>query len=83
MKKPSNRNRRRPQPADIRAEYRFDYAKARPNRFGAAMKENTVAVILDPDVAAVFRTSEAVNSMLRSVLSALPEDLKRKPAAVY
>jgi hypothetical protein len=45
------------------------------------MKENTVAVILDPDVAAVFRTSEAVNSMLRSVLSALPEDLKREPTA--
>jgi hypothetical protein len=81
MKKAPKSKPRGPKPSDIRTEYRFDYAKARPNRFAATMKENTVAVILDPDVAAVFRTSEAVNSMLRSVLSALPEDLKREPTA--
>jgi hypothetical protein len=81
MKKASKSKSRRPQPAGIQAEYRFDYAKAHPNRFAAKMKENTVAVIVDPDVAAVFQTSEAVNSVLRSVLSALPEDLKRKPTA--
>jgi len=79
MKKPSTPKRRRTQQADMRAEYRFDYGKAQPNRFAPAMKESTIAVILDPDVAAVFQTSQAVNSMLRSVLSALPEELKREP----
>ena len=78
MKKTSNRKRRRTAPVDIRAEYRFDYRKARPNRFAARMKGSTVAVVLDPDVAAVFQTSEAVNSLLRSVISALPEDVKRE-----
>ena len=77
MKKMSNRKQPRPAPGDIRAEYQFDYSEARPNRFAAPMKGSTVAVVLDPDVASVFQTSEAVNSLLRSVISALPEDAKR------
>jgi hypothetical protein len=30
-------------------------------------------VVLEPDVAAVFPTSESVNTLLRSIISALPE----------
>lgn len=78
MKKTSHRKRRHPAPVDIRAEYHFDYRKARPNRFAALMKGRTVAVVLDPDVASVFQTSEAVNSLLRSVISALPQEVKRE-----
>ena len=78
MKRMSNRRRRRPAPVDIWAEYRFDYRNARPNRFAALIRGSTVAVLLDPDVASVFQTSEAVNSLLRSVISALPEDVKRE-----
>jgi len=77
MKRTSNRRPRRPAPVDIRAEYHFDYCKARPNRFAALMKGSTVAVVLDPDVASVFQTSEAVNLLLRSVILALPQDVKR------
>ena len=76
MKRTSNRRRRAPAAVDIRAEYHFDYRKARPNRFAALMKGSTVAVVLDPDVATVFQTSEAVT--LRSVISALPEDARRE-----
>ena len=57
----------------MRREYRFDYRKARPNRFAPFMKGKTVAVVLDPDVASVFHSSESVNSLLRSVISALPQ----------
>ena len=81
MKRTSHRKRRRPVAGDIRAEYHFDYRKARPNRFAARMKGRTVAVVLDPDVASLFQTSEAVNSLLRSVISALPEDVKRESKA--
>lgn len=63
---------------DMRAEYRFDYRKARPNRFASRMKGSTVAVVLDPDVASVFQSSESVNSLLRSVISAFPQP--KKPA---
>jgi hypothetical protein len=56
----------------MRRVYRFDYRKARPNRFAPLMRGKTVAVVLDADVASVFQSSEAVNSLLRSVISALP-----------
>ncbi len=81
MKRTSKLRRKRPTSAGMRAEYRFDYRKARPNRFAAQMKGSTVAVVLDPDVASVFQTSKAVNSLLRSVISALPEDAKPKSKA--
>lgn len=81
MKKTSNRRPRGPAPADMRAEYHFDYRKARPNRFAAKLKGSTVAVVLDPDVASVFQTSEAVNSLLRSVISALPHEARRESTA--
>lgn len=57
---------------ELRAEYRFDYAKARPNRFASRIKDGAVAVILDPDIAAVFKSSDAVNTFLRSIISTLP-----------
>ena len=59
-------------PSPMRSEYRFDYSKSKPNRFATALPENSVAIVLDSDVASVFRSSESVNSLLRSVISALP-----------
>lgn len=60
----------------MRREYRFDYRKSRPNRFAPLMKGRTVAVVLDPDIASVFRSSESINSFLRSVITALPKRVK-------
>jgi hypothetical protein len=62
-------------PGEMRQEYQFDYRKARPNRFASRMK-GTVAIVLDPDVASVFRSPESVNSLLRSVINALPRRAK-------
>jgi translation elongation factor EF-4 len=56
----------------MRKEYRFDYSRAKPNRFAEKMSKDVVAVVLEPDVAAVFKSSEAVNALLRSVIAALP-----------
>lgn len=53
---------------EMQAEYRFDYKTSRPNRFASRMKGNTVAVVLDPDVASVFTTSASVNRTLRSAI---------------
>ncbi len=58
---------------ELQAEYRFDYTTARPNRFAEHLGADAVAVVLDPDVAAVFRSSEVVNQLLRSVISAFPD----------
>ena len=57
----------------MRKEYRFDYSRAKPNRFAEKMSKGVIAVVLEPDVAAVFKSSEAVNALLRSVIAALPE----------
>jgi hypothetical protein len=73
MKKKQPANKRRIKRGTMRAEYRFDYSKAKPNRFAARMSKGTIAVVLDSDVAAVFQSSDAVNSLLRSVISAMPE----------
>src|SRR5262245_61852213 len=61
---------------DVRREYRLDYAKSRPNRFASMLKGRTTAVVLDPDVASVFRSPESVNRLLRSVIAALPGGVK-------
>lgn len=58
---------------DMRREYRFDYSQSRPNRFAASFGKGRVAVVLEPDVASVFNTSETVNRLLRSLIAALPE----------
>jgi len=60
----------------LRAEYRLDYSKAKPNRFAGRMVGDVVAVILEPDVAAVVKSSAKANAMLRSVLAGRP----RKPS---
>ena len=73
MKKTSRRRKPHLKQGEMRREYRFDYRKARPNRFAPLMKGKTVAVVLDADVASVFQSSESVNTLLRSVISALPE----------
>ena len=57
----------------MRKEYRFDYSRAKPNRFAGKISKDAVAVVLDPDVAARFKSSKAVNAILRSVLSAVPD----------
>jgi hypothetical protein len=63
MKKASSKQRG----SDMRSEYRFDYTKSRPNHFASRM-QNTVAVILEPDIATAFKTSASVNRELRRAL---------------
>ena len=75
MKKTSRSSRtKRP---EMRRECHFNYRQSRPNRFAPLMKGRTVAVVLDPDVAAVFGSCESVNSLLRAVIKALSKNAKR------
>lgn len=62
----------------LRSHYDFDYSQSRPNRFASRLTGETVAVVLDPDVAGVFRSSKAVNSFLRSAIEAMSEIEPRK-----
>ena len=62
----------------IRSEYRFDYTKAKPNRFAERARPGSVAILLDPDVARVFKSAESVNAVLRALVATMPSH--RAPA---
>jgi hypothetical protein len=57
-----------------RSAYRFDYSKAKPNRFASRMKDAPLVAVIDPDVAKVFTTAEQVNTALRALISAMPKE---------
>ena len=57
---------------ELLKEYRFDYSKARPNRFAARAKHGYRTIVLNPDIAAVFTTAESVNSALRALIAVMP-----------
>lgn len=59
---------------ELLAEYRFDYLKAKPNRFAARNgTQKLKVVVLDEDVAQVFTTPESVNKALRALIEAMPQ----------
>jgi hypothetical protein len=64
--------------SEMRSDYDFDYRRARPNRFASKFHKNVVTVLLDPDVAKVFDNSDSVNTLLRSVISAIPKGRRAK-----
>lgn len=70
MNKPNDKNIPSEQD-ELKAHYDFDYSKAKPNRFAQQLTQDNLMVVLDPDVAAVFPTSEAVNETLRALAAAL------------
>lgn len=74
------RSRTLPAASDgLRSEYRFDYSKARSNPYAARLQGQAVAVLLDPEVAAAFPSSESVNTALRSVMGLVPRRSSRRP----
>ena len=66
---------------ELREEYAFDYATAKPNRFASKMKKGGRLVVLDPEVAAAFSGSETVNAVLKALLQTMPSE-RKEPAEV-
>ena len=60
------------QPDELALEYRFDYRKAKRNRFAKRTRPESIAVLLDPDVAQVFETGDTVNAVLRALMTTMP-----------
>ncbi|MBD2560090.1 hypothetical protein ACEYW6_02615 [Nostoc sp. UIC 10607] len=60
---------------ELLAEYHFDYKKAKPNRFAAQSRRKQLlkVVVLDEDVAQVFKTPESVNKVLRALIESMPQ----------
>jgi hypothetical protein len=63
------RHKKHPEEDEMRPEYHFDYSEAvRGKYYRRLLQEGANVVILDPDLAKVFRDSAAVNDALRSLL---------------
>jgi hypothetical protein len=73
VRKAPRRQERAASEDELRPHYDLDYSKSRPSRFASRFSEGAIAVVLDSDVASVFRSSDAVNSFLRSAISAMSE----------
>ena len=67
MKKTGNRRTERD---TMRAEY--DFSGGVRGKYVQRYREGTNIVVLDPDVAEAFTTSEAVNRALRAILDVAP-----------
>jgi len=63
---------------NMRSEYRFDYRKARRNRFAGRIAKNRVVVLLDPDISRIFTTPESVKSVLRALIATMPTPAGKK-----
>ena len=59
----------------MRAEY--DFSGGVRGKYVQRFREGTNIVVLDPDVAEAFKTSEAVNRALRALLEITPPRPKR------
>ncbi len=60
----------------VQVEYSLDYNKAKPNRFAGKLGQDRLMVCLDADVAAVFKSAESVNHVLRAIITSLPTTKK-------
>lgn len=67
---------------DLKPEYQFDYTKAKPNRFAQKTADGSLVVVLEPDIAHVFSTPDAVKRVLRALIATMPPvtpDTKPEP----
>jgi hypothetical protein len=76
MKKMPTSKLRKRASEEMRSEYRFDYRKARPNRFAGRSKGEHLVVVLERDIAQVFTTPESVNTVLRALIETMPQTTK-------
>jgi hypothetical protein len=63
----------------MRPEY--DFSGGVRGKYTARYREGTNVVVLDPDVAAVFPNSAAVNKALRALLDAVPARRPKRRSA--
>ena len=72
MKKKLTRSDNAVMDDDLRPEYRFDYRKAKTNRFAEEAVKGGFVVVVDADIAEVFQTPESIKDVLRALIANMP-----------
>ena len=62
-----NPTRKKPEPKEMRPEY--DFSGGVRGKYYERYKQGVVAVMLEPDVAKVFKSSASVNEALRALVN--------------
>lgn len=78
MKKPKNECR---EVGSIDADEilpEYDFSRARPNKYASRFAGDSIAVVLDPDVAEMFPSTGAVNEALRALGGIIRKHRSRK-----
>jgi hypothetical protein len=70
-----NTMKKTPEANELRPEY--DFSSAVRGKHYKAYQEGTNVVLLDPDIAKVFKDSESVNHALRMLLELSESEVKR------
>jgi len=78
MKKANRSSTKRRRESGLAPEYRFDYRKSKTNRFARRIRRDVVVVVLDSDVAEVFRDPKRVNALLRATIAAIEKRKSRR-----
>jgi hypothetical protein len=75
MKRSATKKPKEPEVHEMKPEY--DFSQGVRGKHAASFAKGTNIVVLDPDVAKVFRDSESVNETLRALLPILARRRKR------
>jgi hypothetical protein len=79
MKKESRRSRATVGPDEILPEY--DFSRARRNKYAARYATGSFVVVLEPDVAAAFPSSDKANEALRALAGIIQKHRPRRAAS--
>jgi septum formation inhibitor-activating ATPase MinD len=72
----------KPDSDELRAEYaRSDFSRIERGKYAARMKASSNVVVLDPEIAAVFRNSVDVNKALHSLVDVAQKATRPKSRA--
>jgi hypothetical protein len=58
----------------------YDFSRARPNKYASRYTAGSIVVVLEPDVAAVFRSAGEVNEALRALAGIIRKHRLRRTA---
>ena len=68
-----NENELTKQNNDMLPEYHLNYSKARPNRFANGILEGSFVVVLEPELAQIYKTPERVKAILEAIAQNIPQ----------
>ena len=58
---------------DMLPVYQLNYSQAPPNRFAKGILEDSLVVVLEPELAQIFKTPERVKAILEAKAQNIPQ----------